>query len=94
MRDRTWVGSDGSRHDGAAMIGALWDAGLAASTGSRRQEYLGIMLGELRHAVADRPDGEDLIDEMLALGRVRRLDDGRLVDDSDRRPGGDAAEVA
>ena len=30
MRDRTWVGTDGKKHEGTEMIGTLWDRGLDA----------------------------------------------------------------
>ena len=92
MRDRTWVGEDGHRHDGTEMIGRLWDAGLAASTGVRRAEFLRQMLGELEHALDGRPDADDLLEEVLAAGSVRREPDGTLVDASDRRlAGGEGA---
>ena len=31
MRDRTWIGASGKKHDGADMIGTLWDARPRAS---------------------------------------------------------------
>lgn len=85
MRDRTWKGAGGATYAGTDMIDRLWRAGLEASTGPRREEFLAVMLRELEHAVADRPDADDLIEELLSLGSVQRNDDGRLVDASDRR---------
>ena len=85
MRDRTWIGASGRRYDGADMIGQLWRAGLEASTGVRRTEFLRTMLGELEHALAGRPDADDLLEELLSLGQVQRSADGSLVDASDRR---------
>jgi len=88
MRDRTWVGASGRHYDGADMIGRLWDAGLATSSGVRRAEFLALMLREMERSLAGRSDADDLLDEVLSLGRVRRGTDGRLVDESDRRLSG------
>ena len=80
MRDRTWVGADGRRHPGTEMIGRLWDRALETSVVLRRREHLQMVLGEIEVAVAGRPDGADLIEEMLALGTVVRQPDGSLAD--------------
>jgi hypothetical protein len=87
MRDRTWVGADGRRHPGTEMIGRLWDRALETSVVLRRREHLQMVLGEIEVAVAGRPDGADLIEEMLALGTVVRQPDGSLADaDADAVP--------
>jgi len=80
MRDRTWVGEGGRRHPGKEMIGLLWDRALRDSVMLRRQENLNFTIGEIEHALAGRPDGDDIIDEMLALGSVVRREDGTVVD--------------
>jgi hypothetical protein len=80
MRDRTWVGNKGSTFDGNEMMTILWDQALETSTMLKRAEALAGALSELEHAVADRPDGPDLIDEMLSMGTVVRQADGTLVD--------------
>lgn len=85
MRDRTWKGASGRTYKGTDMIGRLWQDAVEASTGARRQEFLQVMLRELEHAVADRPDGDDLLEEVLSLGSVQRRPDGTLVDTSDHR---------
>ena len=78
MRDRTWMGSDGRRHAGSDMIGLLWDRALRDSLLSRRQDNLRFVMGEIDEALSGRPDGDDLLEEMLSLGSVVRADDGSL----------------
>jgi hypothetical protein len=85
MRDRTWVGSDGTTHDGTDMIGTLWDAALRQSIHEGRSQFLGMVVGEIRHALQGRTDADDLWDELLSLGSVHEADDGTWLDDSDRR---------
>ena len=46
----------------------------------RRQENLNFFMGEIEHALDGRPDGDDLVEEMLSLGSVVRLDDGTVAD--------------
>ncbi len=70
MRDRTWVGTSGRKHDGAEMIGALWDAALAASLGAGRQANRAAILGEIEHWCNKRPNGSDLLAQFHALGPV------------------------
>jgi len=77
MRDRTWVGDSGGRHDGTAMIGTLWDAAVADSLGPRRNDVLKLTWREVRHALADHPDRVDLLARFDELGDVRRDEDGR-----------------
>ncbi len=78
MRDRTWVGSGGRRHDGTEMIGRLWDRALSDSLLLRRQDNLAFTMGEIDDAVSGRRDADDLVDEMLSLGSVVRGEDGTL----------------
>jgi hypothetical protein len=80
MRDRTWVGASGRRHAGTEMIGLLWDRALSDSLVLRRRENLNFVMGEVVEALAGRADGEDVIEEMLSLGSVVRLDDGTVSD--------------
>ena len=80
MRDRTWVGEYGRKYDGTSMIEKLWDRALENSLLLRRQENLQFFMSEIEEAVDGRPDGADLIEEMLSLGTVTRLDDGTVVD--------------
>lgn len=80
MRDRTWMGSSGRRHDGAAMIELLWQRAVHDSLLLRRRDNLRFTMTEIERAVGRRPGGGDLIDEMLSLGSVDRLPDGTLVD--------------
>lgn len=80
MRDRTWVGANGSTYDGAEMISLLWDKALHDSLLLRRSENLAFTLREIELATEGRNDADDLIDEMLGLGTVARDTDGTLVD--------------
>ena len=58
------------------MIGRIWDRAVADSLGVRRQENLRFILDEIEHALAGRPDGRDVMEEMLSLGSVVPTDDG------------------
>jgi hypothetical protein len=80
MRDRTWVGSDGQRHDGNEMISTLWDRALSDSLLLRRAERLQFSLAEIERALSGRADADDLVEEMLAMGTVQRGPDGLLFD--------------
>ncbi len=85
MRDRTWIGGSGTKYSGEEMMGLAWDRQLQNSVLLRREEGLRFAMSEVRHAMGDRTDAGDLIDEMLSLGDVRRLTDGTLVDPSHPR---------
>jgi hypothetical protein len=85
MRDRTRVGEGGQRHDGTEMIDLIWDAALRDSVGVGRQQFLDMVMGEIDHAVEDRRDRDDFVEEFFSLGHVRRDDSGLWVDDSDQR---------
>jgi hypothetical protein len=78
MRDRTWIGQSGRKYAGAEMVSRLWERAVEASLGVRRQETLRFYMGEIELAVAGRPDGADIIEEMLSLGKVVRRPDGTL----------------
>ena len=65
MRDRTWIGSSGRRHDGAEMISLLWDRAIHDSLLLRRRDNLALTLAEIERATGQRPDGDDLVDGML-----------------------------
>ncbi len=80
MRDRTWRGSSGRRYPGTEMIGRLWERAVSDSLLLRRRDNLALVMREIERATRHRPDGDDLLDEMLSLGQVRRGPDGTLVD--------------
>jgi hypothetical protein len=80
MRDRTWVGEGGRTHDGTEMIDRLWTRALANSAVLKRQSSLQLTMAEVERAVAGRPDGGDLVEEMLSLGSVVRAADGTVAD--------------
>lgn len=79
MRDRTWVGSSGRTYPGVEMIGRLWDRAVADSLGARRQENLRFIMEEIEHSLEGRPDGQDIMAEMLSLGSTIRRVDGSIV---------------
>jgi hypothetical protein len=85
MRDRTWVGDGGQKHDGGEMIDRIWTNALRDSTGVGRQQFLDMTMAEIDHAVEGRTDRDDLLDEFFSIGHVRRGDDGQWTDDSDQR---------
>jgi hypothetical protein len=82
MRDRTWVGTGGRTHPGTEMLRRLWDQTMRNSVIVRRQANLDAALGMVVHALEDRPDGDDLLEEMLSMGTVIRRDDGSPLDTS------------
>lgn len=80
MRDRTWVGTDKTEHAGTDMVGRVWDRAVADSRVARRQDNLDLAMAEIELALDGRPDGDDVIAEMLAMGTVVRGPDGRVHD--------------
>ncbi|MGO9558605.1 MAG: hypothetical protein ACLPQS_01920 [Acidimicrobiales bacterium] len=80
MRDRTWIGSDGARHAGTDMIGRLWGRAVDESLFVRRQENLAGTWREIEFSLEGRPDGADVLAEMMSLGTVTRLEDGTFTD--------------
>jgi hypothetical protein len=85
MRDRTWVGRDGSRHDGAEMIGTIWDVILDRSVNESRTQFLDMSMRELRRALDGRRDADDLFEELLSLGSIQQREDGVWIDATDGR---------
>jgi hypothetical protein len=68
MRDRTWIGQGGRRHDGTQMIGAIWEPLLAHSLGPGREEGRRAAMGEVEHWCAQRRNGSDVLAEFVSLG--------------------------
>jgi hypothetical protein len=62
------------------MMRLAWDSQIETSVIMRRSEGLKMAMSEVTHAVRGRADADDIIDEMLSLGTILRLDDGTLVD--------------
>lgn len=80
LRDRTIVGEGGRKHAGADLVGGLWDAAVALSTGANRRFLLELTWNEVRHAVGDRPGAADLLARYDELGSAHRRADGTWVD--------------
>ena len=76
MRDRTFVGTSGRRYPGGEMVGRLWEAALDQSLGTGRQANLNALLNEVTYALADRPDGAEILEQFHALGSIRPAADG------------------
>jgi hypothetical protein len=68
MRDRTWIGTSGSKHQGTDMIGALWAKCMDDSLGAGRVATRKAVLGEVEHWCLQRPNGTDVVAEFHALG--------------------------
>jgi len=68
MRDRTFVGESGRKIAGTEVIGTLWERGLADSLGPRREQNHKVAEREIEHALADRPDREEVLQQFRALG--------------------------
>ena len=67
MRDRTWVGSGGTKHAGHDLIATLWDNGLEQSLGAGRAQTRGAVLGEVEHWCLERTGGADVLAEFHSL---------------------------
>jgi hypothetical protein len=80
MRDRTWVGQDGTKHAGTEMVGTIWDQALHDSLFLRRTEFLNMTEQEVEHALHGRSDAVDLLEQFHALGDLRPVGDGTWVD--------------
>ncbi len=70
VRDRTIIGTSGARHDGAEVIGTIWDAAVADALGPRREELQRTAMAEVAHAARGRSDGDDLLREFERIGKV------------------------
>lgn len=80
MRDRTWVGEDGTKYPGTDMVGAIWDRAMQDSLMLRRTEFLDMTLNEIAFAVEGRSDRAELLEGFHALGAIRPGPDGTWVD--------------
>jgi len=67
MRDRTWIGTTGTKHEGTDMIGILWDRGLEQSLGAGRAQTRKAVLGEVEHWCLQRDRGADILAEFHSL---------------------------
>jgi hypothetical protein len=68
MRDRTWLGADGSRHRGTDMIATLWDHSLDSSLGANRAQTRKAVLQEVEHWCLQRSNGAGILAEFHELG--------------------------
>jgi hypothetical protein len=79
MRDRTLLGSGGSRYAGKEMIGTIWDRALAQSLGQNRRENRLMQLRALEAELEGHPRRAAILEEYHALGDVRPGSDGEWV---------------
>jgi hypothetical protein len=84
VRARTVVGTGGRRHDGADLVGRIWDRALEQSLGVRRWDQLETLRREVEHALAGRSDGAHVLARFDELGSVHRDEDGRWIEAADR----------
>ena len=68
MRARTFVGEGGRHHDGADVIGTIWDTTLAESRSLGDQRNRAVYDTLLDAALAGRPDGRELREEHDRIG--------------------------
>jgi hypothetical protein len=68
MRDRTWLGEGGKKHEGSEMIDRIWGPLLEHSLGAARDEARRATRGEVEYWCAKRKNGEDILAEFTALG--------------------------
>jgi hypothetical protein len=67
MRDRTWIGTTGTKHKGADMISAIWDKCLEQSLGAGMEVTRNAVTGEVEHWCGQRTNGADILAEFHAL---------------------------
>jgi hypothetical protein len=80
MRDRTFIGSSGTKHAGTDMIGAVWDRAVSESLGVRREQNLKLTVREVEHALEGKARGGEILEQFHALGSIRPSDDGSFVE--------------
>jgi hypothetical protein len=67
LRDRTWIGDEGARHSGGAMIDRLWDHLLDQSLGAGREQGRQAILGEVERWCLRHDGGTDILAEFHSL---------------------------
>ena len=70
MRDRTFVGTSGSKHAGTEMIGRLWDRAVTNSLGVRREANIKLTLNEVAHALSGNKRRNAILEQFNAIGDV------------------------
>jgi hypothetical protein len=68
MRDRTWIGEDGSQHSGRDMLARVWEPLLEQSLGPARDETRRATFKEVEYWCAKRSNSDDILAEYHALG--------------------------
>jgi hypothetical protein len=68
MRDRTWIGEDGSQHAGADMIERIWDPLLAQSLGPVAEGSRRATLNEIEHWCGKHKNGAEILADYHSLG--------------------------
>jgi hypothetical protein len=67
MRDRTWIGSSGTRYPGTEMIGRIWRKDLENSLGAGREQTRKAVLGEVERWCLAHSNGADILAEFHSL---------------------------
>ncbi len=79
IRDRTVVDEHGKKMPGDDVVSVLWDFLLDQSLGVRLQQNRELTLREVAHAMQDRSDKDDLLEEFHVLGDIRPAADGSFA---------------
>jgi hypothetical protein len=67
MRDRTFVGTSGTKIPGEEVIGTIWEYGLVQAHQVREPQTRAAYQSEVEHALTGRRDGMDLLREFHEL---------------------------
>ena len=67
LRDRTWIGDGGRRHNGVELIDGVWHRMLDHSLAVRREEGRRAVLGEVERWCLIRPNGAEVLAEFHSL---------------------------
>jgi hypothetical protein len=79
MRDRTFIGTSGAHYAGTEVVGKIWDRAIANSLGPNRQANLQTQYNELKHALASRNNGDEILEGYHTLGDLIPNDDEEFV---------------
>jgi len=79
MRDRTFIGESGRKHDGADVITRIWDTALTESRETRRPAILRTTLAEVEYALAGNRRRDEILEGFHACGELRPDANGELV---------------
>jgi hypothetical protein len=68
MRDRTWIGATGKKHDGEELFGRIWNRAVENSLGAGRDATRQTTATEVEHWCAKKANGAEILEQFHALG--------------------------